>query len=165
MKSDLTSGIGTISFQAAKWADDADAELAVETSSDGGATYKTAGTVKITDNAFKPFNVFAGVSGKARVKLRQTAGSRLNIDDIVISAHTSGCEYLEADYHAWDAYCLDGKLVIEVKRPAGLFAVYSLEGLTVVESALGEGLHTFNLPAGLYIIANGEDARRVVVSQ
>ena len=165
MKSDLTSGIGTISFQAAKWADDADAELAVETSSDGGATYKTAGTVKITDNAFKPFNVFAGVSGKARVKLRQTAGSRLNIDDIVISAHTSGCEYLEADYHAWDAYCLDGKLVIEVKRPAGLFAVYSLEGLTVVESALGEGLHTFNLPAGLYIIANGEDARRVVVRQ
>lgn len=164
MNTDLSGGVGTISFQAAKWKNDANATLAVETSVDGGKTYTPAGTVSVTDNTFKPFNVFAGVAGKARVRLRQTAGSRLNLDDIAISSHTSGCEYLEADYHAWDAFGRDGALVVEVNRTLDApVAIYALDGTTILDAVLAPGTHTFTLAPGLYIVACADHARRVLL--
>lgn len=163
MNTDLTHGVGTVKFNARPWAADGDATLVVETSTDGGQTYEPAGETNLTGDAYTEHSVFAGVSGKARVRIRQTAGKRLLIDDVAITPHTSGCEYLDADYHAWDAFCRGGRLVVEVTRNTGTFFIYALDGTAVAETPLVTGFHNFDVAPGLYIVVCGDDARRVVV--
>ena len=164
MTSDIAGGIGTVSFHAATWSDDGDAKLSIETSTDGGLTYTPAGTVTVSGNTFKPYNVFVGIPGKARLKIRQTSGKRLNIDDIALSNFTTGCQYLDTDFHAWDAFARSGCLVIEVTRelPAPVI-IYALDGSSVAHQTMTPGVHTIAVAPGLYIISVGDEARRAVV--
>lgn len=164
MTSDISGGIGTVSFHAATWGSDGDAKLSIETSTDGGNTYTPAGTVTVSGNTFKPYNVFVGVAGKSRLKIRQTSGKRLNLDDVAISSFTTGCEYLDTDFHAWDAYARGGSLVVEVTREmTESVAVYALDGTLILDRFLAPGTYSLPVAAGLYIITAGDDSRRVVV--
>ena len=164
MAEDRNGGIGTVSFQAKYWSKEADPEIQVQYSTDGGYTYVTAGTVKITSSAYAPYSVFVGVAGKARIRLQQTVGQRLNIDDIAMTRHSSGVDDPEAERHGWDAYCRGGELIVAVSADEAEIAVYSIDGTTVFSGTLGAGEHSMgSLAPGLYIVASGDFGRRVVV--
>ena len=163
MASDVNRGIGTVTFWARPWNNDGNATLEVEVSTDGGATFRSVGTVNVTGTAFAEYSVHAGVAGTARLRLRQTAGKRLNIDDIAMTDHTSGVDDPMAARHQWDAYALDGNLVVDVTAPDITLGIYALDGTTVFYGTLPVGQHCFdNLPAGLYIVASDDFSRRVL---
>ena len=78
-------GISEVTFYAAKWGSDASATLLLEYSTDKGNTCNTLKTYSITESSLSQFTAEANVTGDARIRLRQTAGKRLNIDDIAIT--------------------------------------------------------------------------------
>ncbi|MBO4977696.1 MAG: endonuclease [Muribaculaceae bacterium] len=164
MESDVLRGIGTISFWARPWTNDGNATLSVEVSTDGGENFRPVGTVNVTGTAFAEYVVHAGVAGKARIRLRQTAGKRLNIDDIAMTNYTSGVDDPMAARHQWDAFCVGGNLTVTVTAPEMTLGVYALDGTVVYYGALAAGEHCFDsLPAGLYIVASDDFSRRVIV--
>lgn len=164
MVSDVAHGVGTVSFWARPWNNDGDATIAVEVSTDGGETFVSAGNVNVTGTAFAEYSVHAGVAGTARIRLRQLAGKRVNIDDIAITDHTSGVDDPMAERHQWDAFCAGGNLTVTVSAPGITLGVYALDGTVVYYGTPAVGEHSFEgLAAGLYIVASGDFSRRVIV--
>lgn len=162
MLEDKPAGLGIISFKTKKWDNDSDAELKAEYSTDGGNSWKTAGTAsvtaKITEHAFT-----VNVTGNVRVRLVQTTGSRLFLDDIALTSYTSSVDKVKEDYHNWDAYCAGGRLIIENGEGERTFFVYSLDGIEVLKVTFSAGTREFNLAKGLYIIVCDDFARKVLV--
>ena len=162
MLEDRTSGIGTVTFQAKYWNNEAGPVIAVELSTDGGQTWTTAGNVTVTTIQYQEYSVFVGHAGKGRIRLRQTAGSRLNIDDVAITRHSSGLADPEAERHAWDAHNSAAGIAVDVARPV-VIGVYALDGTVLHYGELAPGTHSFEVPAGLYIVASADFSRRVIV--
>ncbi len=164
MAGDRTGGIGTVSFYAKYWGTEANPEILVQYSTDGGQTYTTAGTVKVTGATYASYSVFVGVAGKARMRLKQTSGQRVNIDDISMTRHSSGVADPEAERHSWDAYCRGGELIVTVSGSGTEVSVYAIDGTTVFSGQLSAGEHSMGvLTPGLYIVVSGDFARRVVL--
>jgi hypothetical protein len=86
------------------------------------------------------------------------------IDYIEISDYvkSSGLEGIESDYKAWDAFCRNGQLFIELSKAENV-SVYGVDGITYYQGSLGAGTNTLNLAKGLYIIAIDDFTRRVLV--
>lgn len=165
MAEDKVHGAGELRFFARAWsAKDGDADLDVLVSTDGGANYTKAGTFHIGPDAFRECRLSLLTPGNIRIKLQQTSGARLLVDHLSISDYTSGLEFPDADYHAWDAYSCDGSLVVEARHQIEA-AIYGIDGITYFSGSLPEGIHTFgNLPQGqLYIVVSGDFSRRVLV--
>ncbi|MCM1441694.1 MAG: hypothetical protein NC131_21165, partial [Roseburia sp.] len=163
MAEDRDGGIGTVSFQAKYWGSESNPVIDVQVSTDGGQNYTSAGTVTISSAAYQQYSVFVGKVGRARIRLQQTSGSRLNVDDIALTRHSSGVADPAAERHTWDAFCLDGHLVVTAEGEAVTAGIYALDGTTVFYGTLSCGANTFDVAPGLYIIAVGDFARRVVV--
>ena len=88
------------------------------------------------------------------------------IDDIRLTdCRTSGIEQAnEAEYHSWDAYCRNGRLILESDGTSDGFAtVYSVDGTERYAAILSPGETTLDLPAGLYIVVVRDFSRRVLV--
>ena len=86
MNEDLTNGASKVTFYAANWNGDATPTLQLQYSTDGGNNWTTVGTCSPgTTWSQHSFNV--NVTGNVRFKIAQTAGSRLNIDDIAITSN------------------------------------------------------------------------------
>lgn len=164
MASDCRHGIGTVTFYAKYWNKEPDPVIAVQTSTDGGETFTTAGSVTVSSADWAEYSVFVGVSGLARLRFLQTAGQRLNFDDVYITDYTSGVADIEAERHQWDAYSLNGCLTVKVSDAlaADIF-VYAIDGTTVYAGRLPEGENSISVAPGLYIVACGDFSRRVVV--
>lgn len=162
MATDRTAGIGTVTFQAQYWNKEPNPVVEVQVSTDGGQTWRTAGSVTVSSATFQQYSVFVGQAGAARIRLQQTSGQRLNIDDVAITRHTSGLADPAAERHAWDARCLDGRLVVDADAELN-FGIYALDGTVLHSGALAPGSHSFDVAPGLYIVASGDFARRVVV--
>ena len=70
----------------------------------------------------------------------------------------------ELEYHQWDAYSRDGRLIIEIGDNETEVSVYGVDGMTWLSGeVLTPGEHTFDLPKGLFIVVSGDFARRVLV--
>lgn len=164
MAEDRTSGAGTVSFQAKYWGSESDPVIAVQFSTDGGQTWKTAGNVTVATSSYREYSVFVGQAGKVRIRLQQTAGQRLNIDDVAITRYASGVADPEAPRHAWDAHAsADGTaIVVTVERTTEL-GVYALDGNVLLLGELAPGIYTVDATAGLYIIASSDFSRRVLL--
>lgn len=163
MTADKLLGIGEISFKTMKWAGDADATIEAEYSTDGGITWKSAGTATAKD-AVETFRFTTNLTGNARIRLRQIAGGRLLVDDIALTDYNSGVSVTgqDEDEAAWDAFSAAGRLVIESRDGKRNFTVYGVDGteyLNVTVSSTAS--HT--LPAGLYIVVCNDSARKVLV--
>lgn len=165
MNEDRPQGIGTVSFYAAKWNNDkeADATVLVETSTDGGATWQEAGRTVISDKTFRQYSFVANVEGSARMRLRQTAGARWLVDNISISDAQTGVAEPDAGRHCWDAYSCNGKLIVEARRDTQL-AIYCIDGTTLFAGTIAAGLHSFDAqPGQFYIVASADFSRTVLV--
>lgn len=86
MAQDVTDGASKISFYAAKWGTDATPTLQVLYSTNGGSTWSQVGTCS-PNSTWQQYIFNLDVTGNVRFKIQQTAGSRLNIDDIAITSN------------------------------------------------------------------------------
>lgn len=161
-----TGGIGTISFYGERWSSsDGDVVLQVEYRPENAGEWVNAGEVTVSADNFAKYEVPVNVTGSNYIRLRQTQGARGNIDDIVVTdKKPSSVEGIEDDTLTdWDAYCLNKALVIVNHGEAATYHVYNLDGQTVGGASLHGTQYTVSLPAGLYIVTDGSNSRRVVV--
>lgn len=158
-----TDGIGTITFFAERFGTDGNAAVEVEYSSDNGDTWQSAGSAAITETSYKEFIFTVNVPGNNLIRLRQTSGSRVNIDNISVTDYVkqSGIEIVD-EIQNWEAYSLGGQLVIENHGEATRFIVYNLEGMILADRVIS-GSADIALTPGFYIVSNFNDIRRVVV--
>lgn len=164
MTEDKTGGIGTITFNAANWTDsEGEVTMVVEISTDQGSNWTPCGTFTFSSGDFAQKSATVNRSGNARIRFRQTAGARWILDDVAISNYSSLGAVSELPYHSWDAFCRDSQLVIDCGDKAQKAAVYSIDGLTLVNEILAPGEHSFDLAKGLYIVVVDDFARRVLV--
>ena len=162
MNEDKPLGIGECSFKTQIWPNDAEATVETEYSTDGGTTWKSAGSAKAT-SAVETHRFTVNVPGNARIRLRQTAGSRLLVDDIALSNYSSSVAVTTDDNHSWDAYAVGSTLVIENKAGERSFEVYAVDGTTVLSRTISAATYTRTLTPGLYIVVSGDFARKVLV--
>ncbi len=86
MTEDVTDGASKVTFYAAKYGSDAAPTIQLQYSINGGTTWTTAATC--SPNATWQQYIFnLDITGNVRFKILQTAGSRLNIDDIAITSN------------------------------------------------------------------------------
>ena len=88
MNEDVYNGASKITFYAAKYGNDANATLQVQYSTNGGSTWTTLNTCAL-NGTWQQYTFNLDVTGSVRFKFQQTAGARLNIDDIAITSNPS----------------------------------------------------------------------------
>ena len=84
MAEDVDGGTGAIGFWAAAFSNDANADLRVDYSTDKGSTWYTLGDLTVTKGTLQHYILDFGLTGSVRFRIVQTAGMRVNIDDITI---------------------------------------------------------------------------------
>ena len=84
MAEDVADGASQVTFYAAKFGSDAVATVQLQYSTDGGSTWINVGTCS-ANATWQQYIFNMDVTGNVRFKIQQTAGSRLNIDDIAIT--------------------------------------------------------------------------------
>ncbi len=85
MTQDVSDGACKVAFYACKYGSDAEPTLQVQYSTNSGSTWTTLATCS-PNSTWKQYSYDLNVTGNVRFKFVQTAGSRLNIDDIAITA-------------------------------------------------------------------------------
>lgn len=169
MAEDKADGIGSVTFEAAKWSGDDDATFAVEYSTDGGTSWAQAGLITLTatqnesDKTQFVNSVDVKKTGNVRIRFRQTSGGRWLLDNVEMTAYTGVTAIESVTVSDWDAFCRAGKLVIESATDALPVAVYGMDGLTWYSGKVAAGETVVNLSTGLYIVVSGDRARRVLV--
>ena len=88
MSEDVSGGASKVTFYAANWSGDATPTLQLQYSTNGGSTWTNAGTCS-PSSTWKQYIFNLNVTGNVRFKILQTAGSRLNIDDIAITSNAA----------------------------------------------------------------------------
>ncbi|MBQ1737599.1 MAG: dockerin type I repeat-containing protein, partial [Muribaculaceae bacterium] len=87
MAEDLDDGASKVTFYAANWSSNETAPtLQLQYSTNGGSTWTTAATCK-PNATWQQYIFNVNVTGRVRFKILQTAGARLNIDDIAITSN------------------------------------------------------------------------------
>ena len=97
-----------------------------------------------------------------RMRLTRLSGRRIAIDDIEATDYAASA-VAELEYHAWDAYCRDGQLVIENRSglPLGI-TVCSPNGAVWYTGTISSTT-VLDLPAGIYLVTSGGFTRKTVV--
>ena len=163
MAEDKAKGLGTVTFDAAKWGNDASATVKVEYSADGGSTWNPAGSITLSSSTPASYTITVNKGGNGRIRFVQTAGKRWLLDNIGISDYSATGAVTELDYHEWDAFSRDGRLIIESRDTDRTYFIYSIDGLALFRGRIAGDEQAVSLPAGLYIVTDGSFARRVVV--
>ncbi len=161
MTEDCPAGLGVVTLWTAKFSNDAEYSYELEYSTDGGISWVNAGSASGNQREFTQQTFTVNVDVPARLRVRQTAGKRFYIDDIEATSFCSLVPEFAEAWHRWDAYCLDGQLVIEASEPVTA-RVYSIDG-TEVFVGIVSGSAAFDIAHGLYIVAVDDFTRRVLV--
>lgn len=163
MTEDIASGASKVSFYASAWSGDGDVTLSLEASIDGGKSWSPVKSFTITDTQLSQFSTDVNYTGNVRFRFVQTAGKRGNIDDIAITNNpvaSAPINVLNAD-RDWDAVATAGSVMINTTRNAKV-AIYDIDA-NEVASVKVKGQRSFNLPAGTYIVAVGNQSKKVIV--
>ena len=86
MTEDVADGASKLTFYAAKYGNDSNPTMQILFSTDGGTTWTTVGTCQL-NATWQQYIYNLNIVGQVRFKFQQTAGSRLNIDDIAITSN------------------------------------------------------------------------------
>ncbi len=164
MLSDKVNGAGTISFYAAKWsASEATPKINVLLSNDGGTTWDIVAQDVELDENWEQYT-FSGINvqGAVRLKIQQTAGARLNIDDISITDYKVSTVIDNViNGQNWDAYVHGHNLILESGKSCK-FEVYDMEA-RLVHKAQVNGRSNVTLPSGIYVVCVGKESKKVIV--
>ena len=152
-------GAGVVTFLAAPYGSDEAATVVLYQSVSNGPWEKVE-EFDIPKGDLEEYTAIVNVSGPVKFKFEQTAGNRLNIDDVKITSYTmSSVNAIEQP--EWDAYCAAGQLRVETSVPSTIY-VYSIDARQVYGSTVA-GSASIPLTAGYYIVVNGNDSRNVIV--
>ena len=170
MAEDRQNGIGMVTLWAAAWsAKDGAAKFELEYSTDGGQNWTSAGegsldTPSGSTKDYKEFTFTVNKPGRVRVRVRQTYGQRMCLDDMSMTKYRAGVEGVFGDDRGtgWDARSVDGRLVVDLDNDATV-TIHSIDGITRVNSPVMAGSTSFDLEPGLYIVVVGKSTRRVLV--
>lgn len=174
MNEDKKNGMGVLTLWARPWDSDASkypVTLTVSTSADQGQTWEKAGEIIFSaDDAANPiyrqYSLTINRRGSLRMKLEQDKVARTNIDDIALTDFISSGieEAMVHEYHSWDAYCRNGRLVLESNAEGSDVAnVYSIDGVERFAGTLPTGQTELNVAPGMYVVVVRDFARTVVV--
>ncbi len=86
MSEDATGGASKLTFYAAKYGNDANPTIKILYSTNGGSTWTEMATCTL-NGTWQQYSYNLNVTGNVRFEFVQTAGSRLNIDDIAITSN------------------------------------------------------------------------------
>jgi len=89
MAEDVSTGASAFEFYAGAYGSDSDATLRIDYSTNQGASWTTLGNVAVTSGSLQSYLLHAAIEGTVRFRIVQTAGKRVNIDDISIYAAVS----------------------------------------------------------------------------
>lgn len=163
MQEDIQDGVSALSFVAALYGSDSDAEMDIMYSVDGGNKWTKLASEVISNTVLRQFNYSIDISSPIRFKFQKTSGKRFNIDDIAYSKYApTSINKNQAEDYAWDAYVRQDKLMLEVNKP-GLFNIYTANAATVYSEMLSKGSISISLPSGMYIVVCGDKAKKVVI--
>ena len=88
MNENVSNGASKVTFFAANWGSDATPTVQLQYSTNGGNTWTTVGSCTL-NSTWKQYTFDMNVTGNVRFRIKQTAGSRFNIDDIAITSNAS----------------------------------------------------------------------------
>ncbi|MBP2690837.1 MAG: endonuclease [Muribaculaceae bacterium] len=164
MLTDTPNGAGTVELYGKRWSSsDGDATVELLYSTDQGKSWTSVGTATFNSDSYNKYTFTVNRQGNIRLKFAQTKGKRCFIDDIAVSNYTASSSIDPVEnYHAWDAYCRDGQLIVEASSKTKA-AIYGVDGITYHNGTVASGETSFNLPAGLYIVSIGDFTRRVLI--
>ncbi len=164
MAEDAEGGIGTVSLWSRIFKEaDGEARFELQYSTDSGSQWHTAGSASVKTTIYEEFHFTVNQPGKVRLRLVQTYGKRWYLDDLTATAYRGSTSVEDPDgYHSWDAYCLDGKLIIELAE-AGEILVYGTDGIVYAAGTGMVGTNSYDLAPGLYLVAVNGRVRRVAV--
>ena len=86
MSQDVTGGASKLTFYAAKYGNDANPTIKILYSTNSGSTWTELATCTL-NGTWQQYSYDLNVTGNVRFKFQQTAGVRLNIDDIAITGN------------------------------------------------------------------------------
>ena len=162
----IAPGIGTISFYATAWTNDGDATIHVETSTDGGITWKETKQLTVPEGGYTKYSATANIAAPSRFRIRQSKGGRMKLDYIEVTPPVSATDETAADRdddESWDIFSHDGQLVIENHQAGNRVSVYDINGNILYEGTPAVGYTILHPAPGLYIGATDRRARRVLV--
>jgi len=169
MAEDFENGASRFSFSAAPFGSDAKAVINVSYSTDGGATWTEIQDFTVTSAKAGSLNDYTtpilDILGNVRFKLQQVSGKRVNIDDIEIRSAdpATGINTVVAqpgDIN-WDAVASAGGIIIKSDK-AQDFEIYNLDAKLVKKCYVNHA-SVINMPAGIYIVVNGNHSKKVIV--
>lgn len=168
MADDKTSGAGTVTFKAAAYGSDSNAELELSYSTDAGAHWTLLSTFTVGRADDGNLNSYScatgGITGNVRFKWTRTDGKRVNIDNIAITDYTSGLIGVDAGRN-WDACPAGGGITLTpATSVVTQFAVYDMAARTVFSGALTTATKVA-LPAGVYVVSADGHSKKVVVKK
>lgn len=163
MITDKSHGVATVTAYMAAWSASEKAEVELMVSDDNGATWTSAGKAAVDVAEYRPYTFTVNKPGDIRLKIQQTAGARMLVDNIEAGDYSSA-GVTDSEFASWQAYGHNGMLTIITADTSADIYVYALDGLTVY-SAPGRSDATFtvSLTSGIYIVAVGNASRRVMV--
>lgn len=163
MAEDNPNGAKKFSFLAAPFGTDEAATLDLYYSTNSGSTWTKASSFNIAlNNNLKEYSCDLNIEGKVRFKLVQTAGKRVNIDDITITSEVESSNASIANSNRdWNAVAIGNGIEVTVANKQAV-EIYNLDADRVA-SAKVSGTRLFNLPAGTYVVVCGKQSHKVIV--
>jgi len=162
---DKPHGIGTITFWAKGWKPSEGVDMAVEVSFDNGATWTAAAQI-VADGSdgYRQYTVTVNDPRPGRVRFSRNSGDvRIRLDDVTISDYYASTLIPDVDYHDWDAYARDGRLIVESAADVHLL-VYGADGIIRHDATVTAGTTVIDtLAKGVYVVAVGDFTRVVVI--
>ena len=162
MAEDKANGIGRLTFLAALFGNDEVAVVNVMYSTNGGSTWNKIASETVSATSLTEYSYIVNETGNVRIKFEQQSGKRLNIDDIAITDYSDYSAIDETSVPNWIAYSIENGLVIEASKTIDI-EVYSMEGKKISNKTVSPGKTKILLDKGLYIVINGDVAKKVVV--
>lgn len=161
MAEDKMNGLGTLSFWAAPYGTDGDAIVAVSYSTDGGSTWKVIATPTIT-GALTQYSYSVNVEGPVRVRLVQTSGKRVNLDDISMSDFSTVTGVTGVNARPWDAWSVSGGVMLESSKVVKV-EIYGADAVLKYSAKQSVGKTFIGLEKGVYVVVSGNDAKKVII--
>ena len=165
MAEDYAKGCSAVSFFAAVYRSDAAAKLTVDYSLNGGSSWTALQSFDISSSSLTECAVDnLDLKGNVRLRIRQEAGSRVNIDDITIVENTDDSAVPVVNAAAeWQAVPTRGGVL--VTAPQGSHVVtYTLDARVVADTIVASKPQLVPLAPGIYIVTlSNSQGRKVVV--
>ncbi|MBR6247653.1 MAG: endonuclease [Muribaculaceae bacterium] len=164
MITDKADGAGQLSFAAASYGSDPKANLAVYYSVTGGDIWVPLGQITVKRGLLRTYVFNINVPGRVRVKIEQLSGERVNIDDIMITdfdAEPTLIVDAYGDNRNWDAVATTGGIMLQATHRTTL-DIYDMDARQVAHARV-DGHHMVELPAGVYVVVNGKQSKKVIV--